>query len=1101
MGNIKCLQCGEEITMISTSACPNCGMNFSHVKISFLAYIGPEDSLSGYQRSYKLVLLKSLFEELLIHDVATVIAVARRFKEYYLARHNAGIIIDKNIDDRIANITDATLEDVVDVIKINPYNAIHKQNFLSIKDTELGEVFALQKGIDALSEIEKRHFIDLMNVKLDLYYKKINSHAILIDLENTETDTVTENTLGECPKQVVVMTYPTLEDMGLSNRSYNAIRRHRITTFEELLATIETGGLEQIRNLGRQSINEILALVAKVQNGGIVASGATVESVSFDKTPQEKLIVDYFTENKFATFREYCKNHDIVTVQDLKELDFVELMKVRGFGTTKIAAIKERMESIDDVETVTTIVVQATPVQIHTFDTIHETNEILSISILRFFGVSKSTVDRLSEMNLATLGMLKNHPQAEIAQATGIYYTQLEEALRCFNNPLIDIVAKRLEKLSEDKLYSIYVRRAEGNSLQQIGEEYGLTRERIRRQCEKFERSIRTMVMAIAQNIEVQNGDHYIKEEQVLAVFDNDDYDKIMTFALNNSDAYICVAGVYFNKLYYPNAERDLIDIVSNIVGEGINLFDEIERIESELDALGYGFINAEDFLNIVIEFNYKFYGDYVVKNKKSYTFLCSKIIEKYFPEGITNDAADMQRLKALTEQEYGKLDMPDNDRSVWTRVTEVLVQCGRSKYISPSRICIEKDVLTEIKSYIDNSPLNELFFKEIFAEFEGILFMTSNVDNAYFLHGVLAYYYPNEYIYSRDSLSKHDSHESVNLAGRIRSYIASEGKPVTKVALQTYFPGFAESVLFNAIFTSKDVMQWEYNVYNCMDNIVIDDVAVIALKNKLLELLNNNNGYCSEQMLFNATKDMLNEFFANNNVCNAQNLFYLSYMLFDAEFDFRRPHIAMKKRFASLNVKDIIMELIGAPDYLHYDEYIELTNKLMIPIVTAGMVFNEIEKDYLRVSQNDYIRKSCFSIDDECISLIKELIVDYSEEHWYLPLQAISDADINISGISMNEFFMESLINEYGLGWRVVQPRIKDRRYQKGILVHDDVLISEYAELIAKILNENCITSLSESQLLSYLQIHQLAGKVLPKELFDSEYFKRDDGGYILIS
>ncbi len=66
---------------------------------------------------------------------------------------------------------------------------------------------------------------------------------------------------------------------------------------------------------------------------------------------------------------------------------------------------------------------------------------------------------------------------------------------------------------------------------------------------------------------------------------------------------------------------------------------------------------------------------------------------------------------------------------------------------------------------------------------------------------------------------------------------------------------------------------------------------------------------------------------------------------------------------------------------------------------------------------------------------------------------------------------------------------------------MHDDVLISEYAELIAKILNENCITSLSESQLLSYLQIHQLAGKVLPKELFDSEYFKRDDGGYILIN
>lgn len=46
MGKIKCLNCGTELTMISNAACPACGIRLSHVKISFLAYLGPEDSLA-----------------------------------------------------------------------------------------------------------------------------------------------------------------------------------------------------------------------------------------------------------------------------------------------------------------------------------------------------------------------------------------------------------------------------------------------------------------------------------------------------------------------------------------------------------------------------------------------------------------------------------------------------------------------------------------------------------------------------------------------------------------------------------------------------------------------------------------------------------------------------------------------------------------------------------------------------------------------------------------------------------------------------------------------------------------------------------------------
>jgi hypothetical protein len=76
------------------------------------------------------------------------------------------------------------------------------------------------------------------------------------------------------------------------------------------------------------------------------------------------------------------------------------------------------------------------------------------------------------------------------------------------------------------------------------------------------------MILALAQGLEDANSDHYIKEEQVLSVFDNDDYDKIFIFTLRNASYYDFVGGIFFNKEHYPRAEYDLIGIVSDIVGE-----------------------------------------------------------------------------------------------------------------------------------------------------------------------------------------------------------------------------------------------------------------------------------------------------------------------------------------------------------------------------------------------------------------------------------------------------------------------------------------------------------------------------------------------------
>ena len=113
------------------------------------------------------------------------------------------------------------------------------------------------------------------------------------------------------------------------------------------------------------------------------------------------------------------------------------------------------------------------------------------------------------------------------------------------------------------------------------------------------------------------------------------------------------------------------------------------------------------------------------------------------------------------------------------------------------------------------------------------------------------------------------------------------------------------------------------------------------------------------------------------------------------------------------------------------------------------------------------------------------------NEGAWYLSLQHFADSEERSpGGLHINEFIMGSILREYDFGWHVVKPKTKDKRYEKGILVRNDKAISAYDQLVAQALADSGIRTLSSSQMLAFLQIHQLAFKSVPKELEMSDYF-----------
>ena len=108
-----CLGCQQKI-MDNVESCPFCSVKYNAEKLRFIKYLGDADSLVGYQKSYKLVLLKNIFEFIQAGEELSVDKIMYKIKEFYLNRVHNGLPADYVVDSRIKNITEnITIYDII----------------------------------------------------------------------------------------------------------------------------------------------------------------------------------------------------------------------------------------------------------------------------------------------------------------------------------------------------------------------------------------------------------------------------------------------------------------------------------------------------------------------------------------------------------------------------------------------------------------------------------------------------------------------------------------------------------------------------------------------------------------------------------------------------------------------------------------------------------------------------------------------------------------------------------------------------------------------------------------------------------------------------
>ena len=1175
-----CLSCRQQI-QDNLTECPFCHAQYNAEKLRFIKYIGDGNSLVGYQKSYKIVLLKNILELVRSGQQLSVDSIMYTIKEFYLTRVQQGLPADYEVDDRIKNISEKTsIYDIWAVFKANPYNVINNQGFLFLEKNSRGElIFVLPEDITStLTEVECNNLMMLLEKKLTLYYSKMDGiiadGAITESIFQKQADNICAQ--PQQPNRQNENLIP-IEHTRLSKRAKGCLLRSGYVYIHDILNLTE-GDLYRIRNMGYKSVEEVKNLISDYHHGfNVLCDDApNTTAIKLEESDMECLLQDTslsvraknvlihagynkigdilnVTEEGLASYRNlgqltireilgYVKKFRIANgfddeqeegkysillqpikstslsnraknsllqsgyrvVGDILELTESELWSLPKIGSNTVEEIflfsvtlKQKLadETPDDGG-------QNYGLIKYPYININSECEHMLVSVLVYFGMQPSLVRKLLGQGISQIGQLKSMDYLQIKTTMGSEWIKLLHfTLEEFSKGAIHATKMFLDNISEEEDLSFIIERSRGATLQELGNKYGATREGIRQKVEKPLKFIKPVAVCLVKAIMKERQVKFLTLQDIYDIYDNDDYDAIISYALRESEDIETIEAL---DLFFIKGEVSYNNILKSViqeyVGEGINWQRNINQLIDVLQEKNLSFIEIDDAWRYMLSMGYKVYGEYVAPRVVSYGTLLAIIIEEEFSEGISfSDATAVDRLRQRAFERFGNLNLPKENRALIARVTDLLVICGRGKWIAPNRVEIEISTLETIKEYIDQSPNNIIYYQALFNQFEGLLTMTSSISNYHYLHGVLRYYYGAEYTFGRDNLQKEAGNISGSIAKRIYDYIAEKGQAVSRKELKGFLKITSDVMISNTINSNKDLFQWEFNYYNCLRNIKIMPSEEDLLHEIITELFAKNQNYCSAKMVYEYCNQLMPEMIERNNIKNPTNLFYIVATLMSDKYKCRFPHILPLDSRVS-TTEDIARKFINNAEVLNWNEFSAFVEHLGWGQSTANMIFNSIvNADYYRVSRREYLRKDKLVLTGSQIRLIKEVLDSHLYGKPFLGSWEINYHLLPNIGHEWTPHLLDTVVTWFVDEYRMILPCYGASKAERGLIVAANSALKTYDGVVESAVRTHGRQSLTENELYTLLVLAGVIKGVLPNELRESKLFIYNDGKYTL--
>lgn len=899
--------------------------------------------ISNIEEYYKIEIGK-LEEEIYDLENININSILNELEQRYEIKLNNNLSLSK-INDYIKQITD-TIE--CKKTKLNLKSSIYKEDYIrEIKNNKIEDL----QLIDIAQVINKKENFKLLesldnkkwwSISYWINKPKIRKQEEINKLEYKSR----ENEIVEILKGYKEITIDSLKDISYikdivdeevyiniknlfkANECIEISLYKILNILNEYKVRIDNL-VKRTNDIQNYKISEIYETIAKdyediIDNQKELQKQDSIinkEKISENHIKNDMLIKSYFYENTYNLFVKYCENQGFKYMNDILNFNFDILLQERGFGVGKIKKLKEKYELYISENNIyiDKSNVETSPDYIN----INEYFKNKDISILEVFDVKIGVIEKLKK-EIQTIDELSKKSKANISKIDGVGKTKVDDiydALELLSREPKEVFNKILLDIKSDKNFDILKKRAENKTLQEVGIEIGVTRERIRQLEAKLVDRLAMTIDIFDQYIINEIGSKKIIDELDLKNIIEDT--SMLSVILNYIKKDICTKFKYFDEIKKVIIDidednlRDKLYEIAEELDEIFNINDEQIDIDEILLEEEITYISKDDFINFLVNIGYKRKGNYLIKGQVNKGRVYSYIVKEFFKDGIRfNLEDDMNKLKYILEHDFNMLDEEESERAIRANIERTCILRNTSTYTHPDNVDVDTNILRKIKTYIDENQSNTLYITDIYEEFKYELNKKSGIDTKEYLHGVFKYFYGEYYSFTRDTIYKGE--EKSTSGEMIESYIKSKNRFVTKSELKQQFKGWTEIMFIVAIENNKNILQWDHNKYILMDNLYItkEDKRII---NEILRLdIIERNGYTNANIIFEIIKSKYPEFLKKNNIKVAYSLYSIIKYLFEDEYRFKRMNIA-------LNELDIELTNIGILKYMLKDR-IEFT-------------------------------------------------------------------------------------------------------------------------------------------------------------------------------
>ncbi|MCL2149516.1 MAG: hypothetical protein FWH51_01110 [Dehalococcoidia bacterium] len=651
---------------------------------------------------------------------------------------------------------------------------------------------------------------------------------------------------------------------------------------------------------------------------------------------------------------------------------------------------------------------------------VHSTAPIfLAAKISRLVGRSCPALDALSVITLSDIDSIEVW-NVSLPEATEIGEL-LERRLKQLVVPAAALDALTADLSERDRC--IIENRGLKNSktLAAIGEEYGITRERVRQISEKIvakfkapQGAKRALIRALFFSVKILSDcEHCITGEE------------LNTYGIPGK-ALLFLSDTMGRKYVTHIAETDMIvfygddgtcqwleDIekMANSLPPVLSAEEQQDIVEETSGSLRkMGFEISKDIIKEIVFHKHATTGAMFATKPLCQTEKYAIVLEKFFPDGIKVYRPEvLDHFREKYRELFSDKKIAINDHALVARIIDKCMLIDRGTYMLYKKTELPVELSQQILTFISQYPYTMVMVNAIMHRFKSEL-AAIGIENKYHLHGTLKQHFAAQFTFRRDYVVKGEVTDT--LYANIAGFVESNPEGVSIQDLQEHFQGIPSAVLRYALTIDDNILSVYSN--RCIHKKYIifpeHDLVLQYLKEYIARehILSGKRAY---RMLYREFPS----FFAKNHIGTSWFLLSILRTFFKDEFRINRPYIIdlatdatdgyamLKSSFwgkSSVDIADIkkyakekqikttgLLKLLDS----YNDGYFMLNKEKLISIDEVGY------------SQDDYLR-----IEDVLLEALGN--ANYAEIAKLNVIESLPRAKVPLS-----EWLIYSIIHKYG--------------------------------------------------------------------------------------